>query len=382
MGNNNHSNSSRRRFLYNLGLAGLSISLISSGSQCNDDDKSNPQTRIDKNKKTGKLGIALLGLGGYAGGQLAPALQSTEHCYLAGIVTGTPSKIPVWQNKYSIPDKNVYNYGNFDSIKDNTDIGIVYVVTPNALHKDYVIRAAQAGKHVICEKPMALSVEDCDAMIGACKKAGKLLSIGYRLHFEPYNLEMMRLGTKKVYGNIKKISAGFGFPIGDPTQWRLKKDLAGGGPLQDVGIYCVQGICYTTGLEPIAVIAQEGPKTDLNKFKEVEQSVTWQFEMPDGIIAEGRASYGDGMNFLKAEAEKGVFELTSAYGYSGQAGNMPEGRMNFSKIIQQAKQMDGFALSIKNNQPTIVRGEMGRRDVKIIAAIYEAMRTGKKVHIQ
>ena len=147
-----HHNESRRKFLYNLGLAGLSVPLISSGIRCADDKKPNPQTMSEENKKAGKFGVALLGLGGYAGGQLAPALQNTEHCYLAGIVTGTPSKIPTWQNKYLIPDKNVYNYENFDLIKDNKDIDIVYVVTPNALHKDFVIRAAQAGKHVICEK--------------------------------------------------------------------------------------------------------------------------------------------------------------------------------------------------------------------------------------
>ena len=372
---------SRRKFLYNLSLAGLSVPLISSGIKCADDKRGDPQTMINENKKAGKLGIALVGLGGYAGGQLAPALQQTEQCYLAGIVTGTPSKIPTWKEKYAIPEKNIYNYQNYDSIKDNPDIDIIYIVLPNALHAEYVIRAAQAGKHVICEKPMALSAEDCDKMIAACKKAGKMLSIGYRLHFEPYNLEMVRLGTKKVYGNIKKISAGFGFPIGDPTQWRLKKALSGGGPLQDVGIYCVQGICYTTGMEPTAVTAQEGPKTIPDKFKEVEQSLTWQFEMPNGIMAEGRASYGEGFNYLKAEAEKGIFELTSAYNYSGQAGNSPEGPMNLPKINQQAKQMDAFALSIKNNQATIVPGELGKRDVKIIAAIYEAMRTGKKIPI-
>jgi predicted dehydrogenase len=192
---------------------------------------------------------------------------------------------------------------------------------------------------------------------------------------------MVRLGTKKIYGSIKKMTAGFGFTIGDPTQWRLKKDLSGGGPLQDVGVYCIQGMCYTTGLEPISVTAQEGKKTDNEKFKEVEQSLTWQFEMPGGIVAEGRTSYGDNFNFLKAEAEKGIFELTAAYNYSGQAGYTPEGAMNFPKIIQQAKQMDGFALSIKNNQSSIVPGEMGRRDVKIIAAIYEAVQSGKKITI-
>ena len=374
-------NSSRRKFLYNMGLAGLSIPIISATANCKDSSTSKAKKMSGTNKKDGKLGIALVGLGGYAGGQLAPALQQTEHCYLAGIVTGTPSKIPEWKEKYNIPDKNVYNYDNYDSIKDNPDIDIIYVVLPNSMHAEYVIRAAKTGKDVISEKPMALSVADCDRMIKACKDAGKQLSVGYRLHFEPYNLEMARLGTEKVYGKIKKITAGFGFRIGDPTQWRLKKDMAGGGPMQDLGIYCVQAICYTTGMEPVAVTAQEGPKTDVEKFKEVEQSLKWQFDMPDGIIAEGEASYGHNLNFLKAEAEKGVFELTSAYNYSGQRGNTPEGPMDFPRVNQQAKQMDAFALSLKNNTPTIVPGEMGRRDVKIIAAVYEAMRTGKKVPI-
>lgn len=374
---NSDYNRSRRKFLYNLGLAGLSIPLISSDSNCNNEESK----KNTMNKKEGKLGIALVGLGSYAGGQLAPALQQTEHCYLAGIVTGTPSKIPLWQKKYDIPDKNVYNYDNYDSIKDNPDIDIIYVVLPNSMHEEYTVRAAQAGKHVICEKPMALSVKECDNMITACKNAGKMLSIGYRLHFEPFNLEMVRLGTQKVYGNIKSMKAGFGFPAGDPNQWRLKKDLAGGGPLQDVGIYCIQGFCYTTGVEPISVTAQEGPKTDPVKFREVEQSITWQFEMPDGILCNGKASYSEGLNYLHTDAEKGYFELSPAFNYSGLRGNVNGKSMDFPQVNQQANQMDAFAWSIKNNRPSIVPGEMGRRDVKIIASIYEAMRTGKKIEI-
>jgi predicted dehydrogenase len=372
----------RRKFITDVGLTTLAIPVLSSFSNCNNNSsEEKSQNHIMNQKKEGKLGIALVGLGNYAGGQLAPALQETEHCYLAGIVTGTPSKIDRWKSKYSIPDKNVYNYQNFDSIKDNADIDIVYVVLPNSMHAEYVIRAAQAGKHVISEKPLGIIVKECDDMIAACKKAGKMFSVGYRLHFDPYHLEMARLGTKKVYGNIKKMSAGFGFSIGDPTQWRLKKSLAGGGPLEDLGIYCIQGFCYTTGLEPISVTAQEGPKTDPVKFKEVEQSLIWQMEMPGGIICEGKASYSDNMNFLKAEAEKGTFELTSAFNYAGQVGDTPDGEMNFQHVNQQAKQMDDFALAVKNKKPTIVPGEMGRRDVRIIQAIYEAMNSGKKVKI-
>jgi predicted dehydrogenase len=371
----------RRKFITDVGLTTLALPVLSSFSNCNNSSEEKSQNHVMNQKQKGKLGIALVGLGGYAGGQLAPALQQTENCYLAGIVTGTPSKIDKWKSKYSIPDKNVYNYQTFDSIKDNPDIDIIYVVLPNSMHAEYVIRAAQAGKHVISEKPLGLTAKECDDMIAACKNAGKMFSVGYRLHFEPYNLEMARLGQKEIYGKVKKVSAGFGFSIGDPTQWRLKKSLAGGGPLEDLGIYCIQGICYTTGLEPVSVTAQEGPKTDPVKFKEVEQSLTWQMEMSNGIICEGKASYSDNMNFLKAEAEKGIFELTSAYNYGGQAGNTPEGPMNFPHVNQQAKQMDDFALAIKNNRPTPVPGEMGRRDVRIIEAIYEAMSTGKKVMI-
>jgi predicted dehydrogenase len=374
---------SRRQFLYQLGITALGIPVLSSFADCNSVPDNEKRTAFaNNNKAQGKLGVALVGLGNYAGGQLAPALQQTSDCWLAGIVTGTPSKIDTWKSKYNIPDGNVYNYENFDTIINNPAIDIVYVVLPNSMHAEYVIRAAKAGKHVICEKPMALSGDDCDKMMAACKNAGKMLSIGYRLHFEPYNLEMARLGQKKIYGNIKKVTAGFGFPIGNPAQWRLNKKLAGGGPLQDVGIYCIQAICYTTGMEPIAVTAQEGPKTDNEKFKDVEQSVTFQLEMPGGLICEGTASYSDRLNYLKAEAEKGVFELTSAYNYSGQSGKTPDGPMSFPHVNQQAKQMDDFAQAIKNKRPTPVPGEMGKRDVKIIQAIYEAMRTGKRVVIQ
>lgn len=378
---NQLNNPSRRKFLYNLGLAGLSLPLISSTSNCSDNDKTNPQTIIDKNMKDGKLGIALVGLGGYAGGQLAPALQQTEHCYLAGIVTGTPSKIPVWKEKYGIADKNIYNYQNYDSIKDNPDIDIIYVVLPNSMHAEYTIRAAEAGKHVICEKPMAVTVADCDKMIAASKKAGKLLSIGYRLHFDPYNLEMVRLGKEKVYGEIKKLSAGFSF-VASKGIWRLDKKLAGGGPLMDLGVYCMQGVMYTTGMEPVAVTAQSPPVTDTEKFIGVEETLSFQMEMPNGLIAECRTSYSENANFLRAEAEKGFFELQPAYNYSGLRGKTTDGVIEYPRLSQQARQMDGFALSIKNKQPSIVPGEMGRRDVKIIEAIYEAMKTGKRVEIK
>ena len=373
---------SRRRFIYKISAGFGSMVFASHGlttfASCN--DKTTPkQNEANMKNKDGKSGIALVGLGSYSTGQLGPALLETAHCYLAGIVTGTPEKAEKWKAQYDIAEKNIYNYENFDSIIDNKDIDIIYVVLPNSMHAEYVIRAAKAGKHVICEKPMAVTVEECDQMINACKQAGKMLSIGYRLHFEPHNVEMMRLGKEKTFGKIIKLYAEHG--MSDTSGWRINKKLAGGGPLMDVGIYCVQGVRYTTGLEPISVTAQQLLKKNPEKFKEVEETLHWQFEFPGGIRAECKTSYTQSMNRLRAEAEKGWFEVSPAYSYRGIKGRTSDSEMNFESVNQQARQMDDFALAIKNNRPTPVTGEMGRQDVKILQAIYKAMETGKKVEI-
>lgn len=328
-----------------------------------------------------KLGVALVGLGNYATGQLAPSLLQTAHCYLASIVTGTAAKAAAYKAQYNIPDKNIYTYENFDTIKDNPDIDIVYVVLPNSMHATYTIRAAQAGKHVICEKPMALTVAECDAMIAACKEAGKFLSIGYRLHFDPHHSDIIRMGTQKEYGKIKKIVSQFLQPS-TKGEWRLDKKLAGGGPLMDLGIYSLQAVMYITGMEPVAVTAQTYPVSDSDKFIDIEETLDWQMEMPDGIIAECRTSYSGSANTIRVEAENGWFELDPAFYYAGLKGRTADGKIiEYAPLSQQAKQLDGIALAIKAGKPSIVPGEMGRRDVKIIEAIYEAMKTGKRVTI-
>lgn len=324
-----------------------------------------------------KLGIALVGLGKYSEDQLAPALEETKFCRLAGIVTGTPEKVEKWKNKYKIPDKNVYSYETLDRIADNPDI--VYVVLPNALHAEYTIRAAQAGKQVICEKPMATTSADCQQMINACQKAGKQLSIGYRLHFEPHNREMMRLGQQQVFGQISQIIAENGQKQGNDTPWRLGKGLAGGGPLPDVGVYCIQGAIYTKGQVPISVTAKFHPVTDKEKFKEVEEGISFQMQFADGSVADCRTSYNDKYNKLRAEAANGWFQLDPAYQYDGLKGETSRGKMDIKNVNQQARQMDAFAECVLNNKPTTVPGEMGRRDVQLIEAIYRAAETGTEV---
>ncbi|MBT1702247.1 Gfo/Idh/MocA family protein [Chryseosolibacter indicus] len=375
---------SRRTFIehsYRYSVAAFSVYSFSSLTSCQSkqEKEEKSEQNVSEQQASKKLGIALVGLGNYSKGQLAPALQETQHCYLSGIVTGSPDKADEWKTKYNIPEKNIYNYENFDQIKDNPDIDIIYVVLPNAMHKEFVVRAAKAGKHVICEKPMAVTVQECDEMIAACKEAGKMLSIGYRLRFEPYNREMTRFGTEKVFGNIKKVIAENG--MSDTEGWRLNKALAGGGSLMDVGIYAIQGVRYTTGMEPIAVTAKEGPKKDKDRFKDIEDSLSWTMEMPGGIIAECKTAYTNEMNKLRLEGENGWAELSPAYPYKGIKGETSNGKMDFPEVNQQALQMDAFAQAIKENKPSTVPGEMGKQDVKIIQAIYEAMRTGKKVTI-
>ena len=328
-----------------------------------------------------KLGVALLGLGRYSYGELRPALKQTRYCQLAGVVTGHPEKAASWAAEFNLPKKNLYNYDNFDSIANNPDIDIVYVVTPPALHPEYVIRAARAGKHVISEKPMATSVADCRAMIDACKKANVKFSIGYRMHFDPYAKELMRLQRDGDFGPFMKTSGDFGFVMSQP-EWRIDKKLGGGGPMMDVGTYVVQAACMATGQTPVAVTAHEEPKLRPDFFKEVEETIDFRLEFPDGATCDGIASFNHNTCRFRADGSKGWIDFqTAAFGYQVGTVVTSRGPLQYPNPNQQALQIDDFAACIVSDRPTSVPGEMGLRDMKIITAVYEAARTGKRVMV-
>ncbi|MEM9834466.1 MAG: Gfo/Idh/MocA family oxidoreductase [Bacteroidota bacterium] len=323
-----------------------------------------------------KLGVALVGLGSYSRGQLGPALQETENCYLAGVVTGTPEKEKIWADKYGIPEKNIYNYDTYDQIADNEDIDIIYVVLPNSMHAEYTIRAAEAGKHVICEKPMAMNLEECRQMMSACEQAGVKLSIGYRLHFEPYNKKIMEVAKEKTMGNINFVRCGAGYRMGDNwDQWRLQKDLAGTGALGNMGVYAIQGAIYAVGENPIYVRAQEF-KTIPEKFDETDETVTFQFEFPGGTVANCETSHNASMNYLYVSADDGWIELDPYSQYGGLKGKTSQGVLDFPQVNQQARQMDDFAACILNDTQTSVPGEMGLRDMQIIDGILASIESG------
>lgn len=332
---------------------------------------------LSKNNKPRKLGIAILGLTSYACEQIIPALKKTQNGYLAGLVSNDMPKAREWAKLYNVPIKNIYNYQNFEEVTNNPNIDIIYVILPPALHKEYVIRAAKAGKHVICEKPMAINSADCQEMIAECEKANRLLSIGYRMHFEPHHQYIMDL-EKKGLGKMIKFEAAFGgFFTSDPNAWRLIKALAGGGALMDLGIYTIQAARYTTGLEPIAVTAtQQKLKPEL--FIEVDETVFFELEFSTGFKANCKCSYNAEYSYIHIETEKGPIKIEPAFLYTGIYGTTPDGVMDMPQVNQQALQIDDFITCISQNKKSSVSGEEGLKDIKIIEAIYRALASGKR----
>ncbi|WP_257670641.1 Gfo/Idh/MocA family protein [Parapedobacter tibetensis] len=369
---------SRRDFLQKLAASAMTMPVLSSYGAFSKLDLYPPSYQGPT------LRVALMGLGGYAS-RVAAAMQDCKRAKITGLISGTPSKIKDWRAKYDIPEKNCYNYENFDNVKDNPDIDAVYVITPNALHHEHVIRVAQAGKHAICEKPMAINAKEGQDMVDACAKANVKLLVGYRMHFEPKTLEVVRMRTEGELGNIKFFQGLCGFRIGDPNQWRLDKALAGGGALMDIGIYAINGARYMVGEEPVWVTAQE-TKTDNVKFKEgVDETILFQLGFPSGALASCLSTYN--MNYLDRfflNGENGFAELQPSTGYGPIKGRTNKGELSQPHITHQTLQMDEMAgIILDDNKPIVpVDGLEGLKDLKIIDAIYQACATGNRQELQ
>lgn len=327
-----------------------------------------------------RLGVALVGLGYYSTDLLAPGLQQTKNCYLAGIVTGTPEKAEKWKQQYSIPDKNIYNYDNFDSIANNPDIDVIYIVLPPSMHAEYSIRAAKAGKHVWCEKPMAMTAAECQNMIDACQKNKVTLSIGYRLHHEPNTQKIIQFRKDKKYGKVLTVEAADGYFETRTTHWKQNKSM-GGGAMYDMGVYALNAARYSTGLEPIAVTAHAST-TRPEIYHEVEETMAFDLEFPGGVTAKCETSFGKNINALQVNCEKGWYKLVPFQGYSGQNGVTSDGiQLNTVIPHQQAKQMDEDALAIMNKKPMLVPGEEGWKDIKVVEAIHQSAASNNRVEI-
>jgi predicted dehydrogenase len=368
---------SRRDFLQKISLSAAALPFLGWKHEAALKDR-------DKPYDGPTLRVAIMGLGSY-GTRVAEAMQSCKKAKLVGIISGTPSKITAWQSKYGIPEKNCYNYETYDAIKNNPDIDAVYIITPNALHKEAAIRVAKAGKHVISEKPMSISAKDGQEMVDACRKAGVKLLVGYRMHYEPKTLEVIRMRNAGEFGKVLFFQGLSGFIIGDPKQWRLNKTLSGGGAMMDIGIYSVNGARYMIGEEPIWVTAQE-VKTNPEKFKEgIDETITFQLGFPGGAVASCLSTYSlNNLDKFFLNGDKGFAEMQPSTGYGPIQGHTHKGELTQPHITHQTLQMDGMAeLIFEGKQPVVpVDGEEAVKDLKIMDAIFEAAKTGKKIALK
>ncbi len=368
--------SNRRAFLHNTALATMGLPLISLNN--------NLLMNTLKPQNNSVLKVAIMGLGSYAN-RVAKAMEQCTRAKITGLISGTPSKIKTWKNRYGVADKNCYNYDNYHQIKNNPDIDAVYIITPNALHCPQTLGVAAAGKHVICEKPMAVNAAEAKQMVDACRAAGVHLLIGYRMHFEPRTLEAIGLRTSGALGDIRFFQGLSGFRIGNPNQWRLSKTLAGGGAMMDIGIYSINGARYMVGEEPLWVTAQE-TKTDPVKFKDgVDETIQFQMGFPSGAVASCLSTYNmNDLDRFYLNGSKGHVSMQPSTGYGPIQGSSHLGPLQAPVVTHQTVQMDAMAaIILEGQQPQVsVSGEEGLKDMIIIDAIYKAAATGQKVALQ
>jgi predicted dehydrogenase len=331
-----------------------------------------------------KLGYAIVGLGSLSINQILPAFAQCRHAKVTALVSGDAAKARTLAAAYGVPASGIYSYDTYDRIKDNPEVDLVYVVLPNSMHHEYTIRAHQAGKHVLCEKPMANTPRECEEMIAAARQAGRKLMIGYRLRYEPYNMAMIDMARKQEFGTPKVILCEAGFSIGNPNQWRLKKALAGGGSLMDIGIYALNAARYLSGEEPVAINAMEHTTPGDPRFADgVEETINFQLRFPSGLLANCVSSYGVGLNRFRVHAEKASFELEPALSYTDLRMRIIRGNTVELRSLPErnhfALEMDHLAECVKDGQEPRTPGEEGLKDLRAMMAIYEAAKTGRTV---
>jgi predicted dehydrogenase len=326
-----------------------------------------------------RLRYCIVGLGRISMDHFMPACKMSERSEVVAFVSGHRDKAEKLAPDYNVSAKNIYSYENFDEIAKNNDIDAVYIALPNSMHAEYTIRAANAGKHVLCEKPMATSVKDSIAMVQACKAAGKKLMIAYRCQYEPVNLRAIKLVRDGSLGAIQAIESANGFNE-KAGEWRLNKKLAGGGPLMDVGIYSLNACRYLTGEEPSHV---EGYCTVIDKdgrFDEVEENCGWTMRFPSGAVASCNTTYGANMNgFIRVHGSEGVLHMEPAFSYQGIhltaeiKGQPPIDQPSAEKDPSQfAREGDYFAECVFGDKEPRSNGEEGLRDMRYMAEIYKS----------
>lgn len=337
-----------------------------------------------------KIGWAIVGLGRLALGQIMPAFGQCDLSEPTALVSGHPDKANTVAGAYGVSKDAIYNYDNYQQIVDDDRIDVVYIVLPNSMHAEFTIKALEAGKHVLCEKPMATSIAECQRMIDSADEHNRRLMIAYRLHYEPFNRRVMEMCGQKRFGELKTFSSSFCTGVQAPNI-RLSEKL-GGGPVGDVGVYPINASRYVTGEEPVEVFAQAHQPKDDPKFREVPESVSCLLRFPSGVLANLDCSFGTHRSdFYRVACADGVIELSPAFSYNGQTlkthqksgeGGTPIVVNHEMKEVNHfASEMDHFSRCILNGKPPRTPGKEGLADMKILAAMDRSIRENRPVRI-
>lgn len=333
-----------------------------------------------------RLGWAVVGLGDFACNQILPAFAACGRSRLSALVSGDRARAERVAHQHGLSPRSVYSYDSFDQIRDNPDIDVVYIILPNALHAEYTVRAAQAGKHVMCEKPMAPTVDECQRMIDACEQAERLLMIAYRAHFEAHNVEAERLLRSGAIGELKLIVADHARLL-DPSQpqdrWRTQRALAGGGALFDIGIYSLNAARWFTGQEPQISAATAYSSPGDERFREVEESISFVLRFPGGVLANCLASYGvERVKRYRLMGSAGWLDLDPATEYQGNRLVLGRKDGREERIVtpnnQFAAEIDHLSQCIQERRTPATPGAMGLQDVRLMQQIYAAAGQGER----
>jgi predicted dehydrogenase len=334
-----------------------------------------------------RIGYAVVGLGSIAETSVLPAFRNSKKSKLVALVSHDKSRAEQLGAKFGV--KHCYSYENYDQCLSLPDVDAVFVASVNGAHAEQTIRAASAGKHVLCEKPMANSVEDCRRMVEACRSNGVRLMIAYRKYFEPGSVALKKLVTSGKLGRLRHIFSTYTEHVdpGKAKTWQLNRKLAGGGSLMDIGIYCVNTMRWVAGTSPIDATAGRWTD-DAKRFSDVEDSIAFRLTHPDGLVCQGTSSYSSmAASFVQVHGDQGWAALNPAFAFE-------EERRLFGKIKghwfeQKFKVIDEFALELNAFGDSIHRGRdpepdgmEGLRDIATIEAIYRSERENRTVPVQ
>jgi predicted dehydrogenase len=335
---------------------------------------------------TPKVGFAVIGLGAIAQSSVLPCFAKSKKAVLAALVGRDKKQAGRLARKYKV--HSFYGADEYSACLANPEIAAVYIAAPPGEHSKLTIQAADAGKHVLCEKPLAACVEQSMQMVEACRRNGVLLMTAYRKHFEPSCLYLKELIQNGNLGRIDTIHTAFSelHSPGISLPWLLDSKMAGGGPLTDLGVYCVNTTRWLLEEDPVSVTAQTWVH-DTVRFRDVEEGISFRLQFPNGTVVQGGSSYGAVISsFIFIQGTKGWVSLTPAFPFdeerrlTGKSGNRWIER-RFKIVDEFLPEVDAFASAIQNKRNIEPDGVQGHRDMIILNAIYESARKQQPVLI-